>query len=67
MPTIMICGCGGSGKSELASQLGQRLNLEYYDEHWNPLDPELFAQSQRERVAAPPTCGSSCQDSGASQ
>lgn len=59
MRTIMICGCGGSGKSELASQLGQRLNLpvilldmEYYDEHWNPLDPELFAQRQRELVAA---------------
>lgn len=59
MRTIMICGCGGSGKSELASQLGQRLNLpvilldmEYYDEHWNALDPELFAQRQRELVAA---------------
>ena len=67
MPTINDLRVRGSGKSELASQLGQRLNLEDYDEHWNPLDPELFAQSQRERVAAPPTCGSSCQDSGASQ
>lgn len=58
MRTIMICGCGGSGKSEVASQLGQRLGLpvvlldmEYWDEHWNALDPESFAQRQRELVA----------------
>ncbi|MGI8311714.1 DNA topology modulation protein FlaR [Saccharopolyspora hattusasensis] len=58
MRKIMICGCGGSGKSALARQLGERLNLpvthldmEYYDECWQPLDSEAFTQRQRALVA----------------
>lgn len=60
MRTIMICGCGGSGKSALARELGQRLNvpvthldMEFYDEDWNPLDQEAFAARQRALVAEP--------------
>lgn len=60
MRAIMICGCGGSGKSALARTLGQRLSLpvthldmEFYDQDWNPLDQETFAQRQRNLVAQP--------------
>jgi adenylate kinase family enzyme len=55
---IAICGCGGSGKSALARQLGDRLDLPvthmdmvYYDEQWNPLDQDEFAALQRRLVA----------------
>lgn len=58
MRKSMICGCGGSGKSALSSKLDDHfglpvtlLDMEYYDEQWNALDDETFAQRQRELVA----------------
>lgn len=58
MHKVMICGCGGSGKSQLARDLGQRLGLpvthldmEFYDEDWTPLDQESFAERQQQLVA----------------
>lgn len=56
----MIIGCGGSGKSRLARELGARLGIPithldsvYYDRDWNPLPPEQFAGLQRELVDRP--------------
>ena len=60
MKRIAIIGCGGSGKSHLARQLGAALDLPvthldalYYDEAWNPLPKDAFAALQRDLVAAP--------------
>ncbi|MGW5789141.1 DNA topology modulation protein FlaR [Saccharopolyspora sp. NPDC003752] len=60
MRKIMICGCGGSGKSELARQLSQRLGLPvthldtvFYDADWKPLGQEAFSDRQRTLVARP--------------
>lgn len=57
---IAIIGCGGSGKSHLARQVGAALDLPvthldalYYDEAWNPLPKDQFAHLQRDLVAAP--------------
>jgi adenylate kinase family enzyme len=57
---IAIMGCGGSGKSHLARELGARLGImpvhldaRYYDQDWKPLDQEAFAGLQRDLVAAP--------------
>jgi adenylate kinase family enzyme len=57
---IAIVGCGGSGKSHLASVLAARLGITpvhldalYYDAEWKPLGQETFAAVQRELVAAP--------------
>jgi adenylate kinase family enzyme len=57
---IAIMGCGGSGKSRLARELGTRLGItpvhldaRYYDQDWKPLDQEAFADLQRDLVAAP--------------
>jgi adenylate kinase family enzyme len=57
---IAIMGCGGSGKSHLARELGTRLGItpvhldaRYYDQDWKPLDQEAFAVLQRDLVAAP--------------
>ena len=60
MDRIAIMGCGGSGKSHLARELGTRLGItpihldaRYYDQDWKPLDQEAFASLQRDLVAAP--------------
>jgi adenylate kinase family enzyme len=57
---IAIVGCGGSGKSHLARELGKLLGITpvhldgvYYDEEWHPLDQEQFAAWQRDLVSAP--------------
>jgi len=57
---IAIIGCGGSGKSRLARQLGTALDLPvthldalYYDEAWTSLPKDEFAALQRDLVAAP--------------
>lgn len=60
MERIAIVGCGGSGKSYLARQLGRllgapvtHLDAVYFDDEWNPLPMEKFEALQRELVAAP--------------
>lgn len=60
MKRVAIIGCGGSGKSHLARQLGLGLGLPvthldalYYDESWNPLPKDEFAALQHDLVAAP--------------
>jgi adenylate kinase family enzyme len=57
---IAIMGCGGSGKSRLARELGTRLGItpvhldtRYYDQDWKPLGQEAFAGVQRDLVAEP--------------
>ena len=59
MDRIAIIGCGGSGKSTVARQLGTLLNLPvthldamYYDTAWNPLPQDQFAALQHDLVAA---------------
>lgn len=56
----MIAGCGGSGKSRLARDLGAILGITpvhldglYYDQDWKPLDKDQFAAVQRGLVAEP--------------
>ncbi|GAB4086668.1 DNA topology modulation protein FlaR [Myceligenerans cantabricum] len=60
MDRIAIIGCGGSGKTRLANQLTEILDLPlthldsvYYDTEWNPLPREEFADLQRTLVAEP--------------
>ena len=60
MDRIAIIGCGGSGKSHLARELGALLGITpvhldtvYYDKDWNPLPKDQFAALQRELVSAP--------------
>lgn len=60
MDRIAIIGCGGSGKSHLARELGVlfgitpvHLDTVYYDKDWNPLPKEQFAALQRDLVSAP--------------
>lgn len=60
MKKITVVGCGGSGKSHLARQLGgilgvpvTHLDAAFYDDEWNALPMEKFAEVQRELVARP--------------
>ena len=60
MDRIAIIGCGGSGKSHLARQIGAALGItpvhldaRYYDKDWNPLPKDEFAALQRDLVTAP--------------
>ncbi len=60
MDRIAVVGCGGSGKTWLSQRLAATLSLpvthldaEYYDEAWQPMPQEAFAERQRELVAAP--------------
>ncbi|TDB74337.1 topology modulation protein [Micromonospora sp. KC723] len=57
MDRIATIGCGGSGKSTVARQLAQILNVPlihldalYYDEHWMPLPHDEFATQQEKLV-----------------
>jgi adenylate kinase family enzyme len=57
---IAIIGCGGSGKSHLARELGILLDIMpahldrlYYDRAWNPVEQQRFAALQRDLVSAP--------------
>jgi adenylate kinase family enzyme len=57
---IAIIGCGGSGKTYLARQLGATLGMPvthldalYYDRHWNPIPAHRFAQLQRSLLTQP--------------
>ncbi|MDK9494341.1 topology modulation protein [Streptomyces katrae] len=60
MKKVAIVGCGGSGKSYLARELGgildapvTHLDAAYYDDAWNELSTEKFTALQRELVAQP--------------
>ncbi|MGW4370332.1 hypothetical protein ACWEKT_32275 [Nocardia takedensis] len=60
MDRIVILGCGGSGKTFLANQIAELLDLPlthldaiHYDADWNPLPGEEFAARQRALAAAP--------------
>jgi adenylate kinase family enzyme len=57
---VAIVGCGGSGKSHLARQLGAilgapvtHLDAVYFDDEWNAPPMEKFAAAQRDLVAEP--------------
>lgn len=58
MQKVAIVGCGGSGKSHLARELGKvldapvtHLDAVYYDDEWNPLPQEKFEALQRDLVS----------------
>src|SRR5262245_1206675 len=58
MERIAVIGCGGSGKSTVASQLGHALGLPvthldavYYKDTWKPLPHDEFAAQQEKLVA----------------
>ncbi|AJT68609.1 hypothetical protein T261_7007 [Streptomyces lydicus] len=60
MKKVAIVGCGGSGKSHLARQLARlldapvtHLDAAFYDDEWNALPMEKFAEVQRSLVAQP--------------
>lgn len=60
MKKVAIIGCGGSGKSYLARELGKildapvtHLDAAFYDDEWNELPMDKFAEVQRELVAQP--------------
>ena len=58
MERIIIIGCGGAGKSTLARQLGEKLNLPvvhldklFWKPGWVSLSPEEFDVVHREAIA----------------
>lgn len=60
MKKVAIVGCGGSGKSYLARELGRildapvtHLDAAFYDDEWNELPMDGFTALQRELVAQP--------------
>jgi adenylate kinase family enzyme len=60
MKKVAIVGCGGSGKSRLARELGRilgapvtHLDAVYFDDEWNALPLDQFADVQRELVGQP--------------
>ncbi len=60
MQKVVIVGCGGSGKSHLARQLGSllhapvtHLDAVYFDDDWNTLPDDKFAAAQQKLVAQP--------------
>jgi adenylate kinase family enzyme len=60
MRRIAVLGCGGSGKTYLARQLAQVLDLPlthldavYYGADWRPVPPEDFARTQHDLVQQP--------------
>jgi adenylate kinase family enzyme len=57
---VAVVGCGGSGKTYVARQLGQilgvpvtHLDAVFYDDEWNELPREKFAAAQRDLVTRP--------------
>jgi adenylate kinase family enzyme len=60
MDRIAILGCGGSGKTHLASALAQQLGLPlthldtiYYDTDWYPMPRDEFAVARQQLVSHP--------------
>jgi adenylate kinase family enzyme len=60
MKKVAIVGCGGSGKSYLARELGRildapvtHLDAAFYDDAWNALPADKFTELQRQLVAQP--------------
>ncbi|MEJ8639081.1 topology modulation protein [Streptomyces sp. MS2.AVA.5] len=60
MKKVAIVGCGGSGKSHVARELGRildapvtHLDAAFYDDEWNALPMDKFTEVQRELVAKP--------------
>lgn len=60
MKKVAVVGCGGSGKSYLARELGRildapvtHLDAAFYDDAWNALPMEKFAALQRDLVEQP--------------
>ncbi|MCX4785421.1 topology modulation protein [Streptomyces sp. NBC_01221] len=60
MKKVAIVGCGGSGKSHVARELGRildapvtHLDAAFYDDEWNALLMEKFADLQGEVVSQP--------------
>uniref|UniRef100_A0AAU1M326 Topology modulation protein n=1 Tax=Streptomyces sp. NBC_00148 TaxID=2903626 RepID=A0AAU1M326_9ACTN len=60
MRKVAIVGCGGSGKSHVARELGRildapvtHLDAAFYDDEWNALPRDKFTDVQRELVSQP--------------
>jgi len=60
MEKVAVVGCGGSGKSHVARELGKilgapvtHLDATFYDDQWNALPADEFTRLQRRLVAQP--------------
>lgn len=60
MQKVAVVGCGGSGKSHLARELGKildapvtHLDSVFYDNEWNTQPMDKFTELQRELVTQP--------------